>query len=66
MALTLATNERNGGTDTRFAPTFEGDVERWADWHFGFTAYAHSRMLGAALTAQAHNVQIPQRIPPVS
>ena len=39
MALTLTTNERNGGTDTRFAPTFDGDVERWADWHFAFTAY---------------------------
>ena len=44
MALTLATNENTrGGTDTRFAPTFDGDVERWADWHFAFTAYAHSR-----------------------
>ena len=42
--LTLATNENTrGGTDTRFAPTFDGDVERWADWHFAFTAYAHSR-----------------------
>ena len=44
LALTLATNENTrGGTDTRFAPTFDGDVERWADWHFAFTAYAHSR-----------------------
>ena len=30
-------------------------VERWADWRFAFTAYAHSRKLGDALTAQAHN-----------
>ncbi|XRB25231.1 hypothetical protein RI054_42g150890 [Pseudoscourfieldia marina] len=56
MALvTTGTHDTTrGAADTRFAPTFDGDVERWADWRFGFTAYAHSRKLGAALTATAH------------
>lgn len=56
MALTLANanDATRGAADTRFAPTFDGDVERWADWRFGFTAYAHSRKFSDALKAQAH------------